>query len=173
MAFFSSVFVPSVPKSNICSLIYTAEHSPYIRMWKHTRNVAVSHSMTVVTKVHWHNYIGGVSFHMAMWSLIIVHAVGNIAKYLANPSFVTGLPWRGSWDTWKTQPVMDISSNPRRIATVCDFLMQIREVMTETPPLDVCILGDVSWRSKKQKSVALSTVEAKYVALASTAQEVL
>ena len=31
----------------------------------------------------------------------------------------------------------------------------------------------VSWRSKKQTSVALSTAEAKYVALASTAQEAL
>ena len=50
---------------------------------------------------------------------------------------------------------------PRRIATVCGFLMQIGEVMTERPRLDVCVLGDVSWRSKKQTSVALSAAEAK------------
>ena len=31
----------------------------------------------------------------------------------------------------------------------------------------------MSWRSKKQSSVALSTVKAKYVALASSAQEVI
>ena len=31
--------------------------------------------------------------------------------------------------------------------------------------------GAVSWRSKKQSSVALSTAEAEYIALASTAQE--
>ena len=47
------------------------------------------------------------------------------------------------------------------------------EAMTVTPRLDVCVLGDVSWRSKKQTSVALSTAEAKYVALVSTAQEAL
>ena len=33
--------------------------------------------------------------------------------------------------------------------------------------------GAISWRSKKQTSVALSTAEAEYVALASTAQEAL
>ena len=33
--------------------------------------------------------------------------------------------------------------------------------------------GAISWRSKKQTSVALSTAKAKYVALASTAQEAL
>ena len=33
--------------------------------------------------------------------------------------------------------------------------------------------GTVSWRSKKQTSVALSTAEAEYVALASTVQEAL
>ena len=68
---------------------------------------------------------------------------------------------------------MDLSSTPRRIATVSDFLMQIGEAMTESPRLDVCVLGDVSRRSKKQTSVALSTAEAKYVALVSTAQEAL
>ncbi len=33
--------------------------------------------------------------------------------------------------------------------------------------------GAVSWRSKKQTCVALSTAEAEYVALASAAQEAL
>ena len=33
--------------------------------------------------------------------------------------------------------------------------------------------GPISWRSKKQKCVALSTVEAEYVALSGAAQEFL
>ena len=33
--------------------------------------------------------------------------------------------------------------------------------------------GAVSWRSRKQTCVALSTAEAEYVALASTTQEVI
>ena len=70
-------------------------------------------------------------------------------------------------------PILGLSSNPRRVATVWNFLMQIGEAMTVSPRLDVCVLGDVSWRSKKQTSVALSTAEAKYVTVASTAQEAL
>ena len=57
--------------------------------------------------------------------------------------------------------------------TVWNFLMQIGQAMTVSPRLDVCGLGDVSWRSKRQTSVALSTAEAKYVALTSTSQEAL
>ena len=70
-------------------------------------------------------------------------------------------------------PILGLSSNPRRIATVWNFLMQIGEAMTVSPCLDVCVLGDVSWKSKKQTSVALSTAAAKYVALVSIAQETL
>ena len=52
-------------------------------------------------------------------------------------------------------PILDLSSNPRRIANLWNFLMQIGEAMTVSTRLDVCVLGDVSWRSKKQASVVL------------------
>ena len=58
-------------------------------------------------------------------------------------------------------PILDLSSNPRRIANLWNFLMQIGEAMTVSTRLDVCVLGDISWRSKKQTSFALSAAEAK------------
>ena len=44
---------------------------------------------------------------------------------------------------------------------------------TENPHLFQVSGGAVSWRSKKQTCVALSTAEAEYVALASAAQEAM
>ena len=60
---------------------------------------------------------------------------------------------------------------------VYDCLMQTGEVnlMTESPHLEVFQIsgGAISWRSKKQTIVALSTAKAEHVALVSTVQDTL
>ena len=46
-------------------------------------------------------------------------------------------------------------------------------VMTDTLPLVIYFKGPVSWISKKQPVIALSTSEAEYIAVSAAAQEVV
>ena len=49
-------------------------------------------------------------------------------------------------------------------------------MITENPLLDICLLfsgGAISWQSKLQKCVALSTTEAEYIAATEAGKEMI
>ena len=107
----------------------------------------------------------------------ISYAVSNVAKSSANPTTRHWIVVKRIMRYLKGMSDLDISLSPRRIVNVYDCLMQTGEVnlMTESPHLEVFQIsgGAISWRSKKQTIVALSTAKAEHVALVSTVQDTL
>jgi hypothetical protein len=144
--------------------------------------VDVSHKLddtgesTGVDKLQYQAAVGSLMY-LSVWTRPdIAFAVGMVARYTANPKqqhwaavkrifrYLKGSQDRGI--EYANSPVDDLHGY-----SDADWAGDVVDRKSTSGYVFILANGPISWRSKKQTCVALSTAEAEYVALAAATQE--
>ena len=118
-----------------------------------------------VDRVKYQSAVGSL-LYLSMWTRPdITYAVGNAAKFCIMPDLKGTIDYGLCYDKSSSGECVGYSDT--------DWAGDLNDRKSSSGYLFQICGTPVSWRSKKQTCVALSTAEAEYIALASAAQEAI